>query len=271
MEDFDTDIEEEEEEGAAWMTTFADLMSLLLTFFVLLLSFAQMDVVKFRDAMGSLQNAFGYAYSSDGLQPARPTSFLQYKYEKKDSFFQDPLNMPYKRRARDKIEEGDKNKEILREKERTVEVKENKLILKRVNEIIKKNDIEDSVEAERTGRGVVVRVKGQLFFPSGSDVLKVGAYPLLDDIIALAEEFPYRMSVEGHTDTTPINTLRFRSNWELSTARAIAALRYIMDSGKISHDRLGASGYADTRPISENKTPEGRQKNRRVEFIFFKK
>ncbi len=268
MEDFDTDIEEEAEEGAAWMTTFADLMSLLLTFFVLLLSFAQMDIVKFRDAMGSLQNAFGYAYSSEGLHPSSPTSFLKYKYEKKDSFIQDPLNMPYKRRARERIVEGEKTMEIL--KERIVEVKENKLILKRVNEIIKKNDIEDSVEAERTGRGVVVRVKGQLFFPVGSDVLKVGAYPLLDDIIELAEDFPYRMSVEGHTDNTPINTVRFRSNWELSTARAIAALRYIMDSGKIDHGRLGASGYADTRPITENDTPDGRQKNRRVEFIFFK-
>jgi chemotaxis protein MotB len=268
MEDLDTDIEEEEGDGAAWMTTFADLMSLLLTFFVLLLSFAQMDIVKFRDAMGSLQSAFGYAYSSEGLHPATPTSFLQYKYEKKDSFIQDPLNMPYKRRAREKIIEGEKTKEILKEK--IIEVKENKLILKRVNEIIKKNNIEDSVEAERTGRGVVVRVKGQLFFPSGSDVLKVGAYPLLDDIIGLAEDFPYRMSVEGHTDDTPINTLRFRSNWELSTARAIAALRYIMDSGRISHDRLGASGYADTRPIAKNRTPEGRQENRRVEFIFFK-
>lgn len=271
MEDFDEDIEEDGGDDAAWLATFADLMSLLLTFFVLLLSFAQMDVVKFRDAMGSLQSAFGYAYSSEGLNPATPTSILNYTYERKDSFIQDPLNMPYKRRARDKVVEGEKHKEILKEKMRIVEVKENKLILKRVNEIIRRNDIEDSVEAERTGRGVVVRVKGQLFFPSGSDVLKVGAYPLLDDIIGLAEDFPYKMSVEGHTDNTPISTLRFRSNWELSTARAIAALRYIMDSGRIRHDRLGASGYADTRPIAGNDTQEGRQRNRRVEFIFFKK
>jgi chemotaxis protein MotB len=152
-----------------------------------------------------------------------------------------------------------------------VKSKQNEAILKRVKATVKNNSLEGYVKVQNTGRGVVVRVKGQLLFNSGSADLKKAAYPLLDEIIGIAEEYPYDMSVEGHTDSTPITSSKFPSNWELSTARAISTLRYIMDSGRISFERLGASGYAATRPIDSNDISEGRQNNRRVEFIFYQR
>jgi chemotaxis protein MotB len=255
MEELEFEYEEaEEEEGAGWMTTFADLMSLLLTFFVLLLSFAEMDIIKFRDALGSIQNAFGYVDADPGLSSRSPSAPIEFEHRERELLMQKPVEMSFKQKAA----------------EHSLEAKQNEEILKRIQSSIRENGLEESVIVEVKGRGVVVRVKGQLFFNSGSDVLKEEAHPLLDDIVGIAEEFPYRMGVEGHTDNAPINTDRFRSNWELSTARAISALRYIMDTGRVETDRLGASGYADTRPIAENETPEGRQQNRRVEFIFFK-
>ncbi len=250
----DLEPEESEEGAAPWMATFADLMSLLLCFFVLMLSFAEMDIVKFRDALGSVRMAFGYADASQSLNLAGSTALIKFDYKKKDSNVQQPLDMKLTKRARQKV---------------VVKSKQNEAILKRVKATVKNNNLEGYVKVQNTGRGVVVRVKGQLLFNSGSAVLKKAAYPLLDEIIGIAEEYPYDMSVEGHTDSTPITSSKFPSNWELSTARAISTLRYIMDSGRISFERLGASGYADTRPIDSNDIIEGRQNNRRVEFIFY--
>lgn len=251
----DLEPEASEEGVAPWMATFADLMSLLLTFFILMLSFAEMDIVKFRDALGSVQRALGYADATQSLNPASSSALIKFDHKKKDSNVEQPLDMKLKKRARQKV---------------VIKSKQNEAILKRVKSTIKSNNLEGYVKVENTGRGVVVRVKGQLLFNSGSADLKKEAFPLLDEIIGIAEEYPYDMSVEGHTDNTPIRSARFPSNWELSTARAISTLRYIMDSDRLSADRLGASGYADTRPIDSNDIPEGRQNNRRVEFIFYK-
>ncbi|MCP3677686.1 MAG: flagellar motor protein MotB, partial [Deltaproteobacteria bacterium] len=168
-------------------------------------------------------------------------------------FMKPPVDMPHQKNRIEKVV-----------------VDQNEEILKRIDESIRINDLENTVQTENAGRGIVVRVKGQFFFHSGSAVLKEEAYPLLDDIIGIVEEFPYNMSVEGHTDDTPINTTQFPSNWELSTARAISTLRYILESGRIETERLGASGYADTRPLTSNDTPKGRKQNRRVEFIMYK-
>ncbi|MCK5236945.1 MAG: OmpA family protein, partial [Deltaproteobacteria bacterium] len=253
-DDLDQMVDEEEaEEGAPWMATFADLMSLLLTFFVLLLSFATMDVIKFRDAMGSLRMAFGHEVAAQGLHSQRAASIIQHDFKEMDKMVEPPIEMRYRQMGMEKVV-----------------VNENEEVLEKISESIDRNKLESLVKAEVTGRGVVLSVEGQLFFKSGSDILKEEAYPLLDDIIGIVEEFPYKMSVEGHTDDTPINTAKFPSNWELSTGRAISTLRYIMDTGRVSSNRLGASGYADTRPIASNDTPEGRQKNRRVEFIFYR-
>ena len=247
---------EDEERSAGWLATFADLMSLLLTFFVLLLSFAQMDIVKFRDAAGSLKNAFGYADSTEGPFSTKSSSLIEYQYIKKESNLQMPMEMKFDKVEKKTSEEGTKKNH-------------NQEILQRIEESIDWNDLGEMVEAEATGKGVVVKIKGKLLYGAGSSTLKDGSKPLLDDIINVIEEFPYNVNIEGHTDNKPINTPRFPSNWELSSARAIEALKYILASGRIESERLGAVGYADTRPLVSNKTREGRETNRRVEFIFY--
>ncbi len=230
-------------------------MSLLLTFFVLLLSFAQMDIVKFRDAAGSLKDAFGYADSTDGPFSTKSSTLIEYQYVQKDSNIEMPTEMKF-----DKVEKKNTPQAA---------VNQNLEILQRIAESIEWNDLGDMVDAEATGKGVVVKIKGKLLYGAGSSTLKDGSRPLLDDIINVIEEFPYNINIEGHTDNKPINTPRYPSNWELSSARAIEALKYILASGRVDSSRLGAVGYADTRPLVSNKTREGRETNRRVEFIFY--
>jgi len=253
-----TEEEEAEEEGG-WITTFADLMSLLLTFFILLLSFAQMDIVKFRDAMGSMKDAFGYAGGEEGPFSKSSSELIRHEHAKLDTNVKvTPLEMRLRKMGREQS--------VIK-----VVEKKNEEILKKLNESIASNNLMDMVSAEATGQGVVVRVNGEMFFASGSAELKESAFPLLDDIINIIEDSDFMVNIEGHTDNTPIETEKFPSNWELSSARAISALKYIINSGRVETGRLGAVGYADTRPIASNDDEEGRAINRRIEFIFYAK
>ena len=136
--------------------------------------------------------------------------------------------------------------------------------------MIAANGLTKMVDARSGERGVIVSVKGQMLYEGGSDELQTEAFIFLDEIAKLAREFPYHMSIEGHSDDIPIATDRFPSNWHLSSARAIAALRYMVDAGGIDRGRLSASGYADTRPVVPNDSPENRAQNRRVEFVYLR-
>jgi len=253
------EIEEpEEEEEGGWMCTFADLMSLLLTFFILLLSFANMDVIKFRDAMGSVKIAFGVQFDDTikGLQRTTAASIVELSHKTKDSVIDLELESKQAQGAIQSLAHA--------------RMRANENIYKRLQAIVREQNLGDQVVVENTSRGVVITINGQLVFHSGSAVLREESFPLLDSIITVIEEFPYKLNIEGHTDTTQINTDKFPSNWELSAGRAIAAVRYILSSGRIDAEKLGAAGYAETRPIAQNDTPEGRQINRRVEFVFFR-
>lgn len=240
------------------MTTFADLMSLLLTFFILLLSFANMDVVKFRDAAGSFKMAFGVQFDDTikGLQKTTAASIVELSHITKDSVIDLELEA---RKAQSSIQS------VVQARMRA-----NENIYKRLQAIVRDLNLGDQVVVENTSKGVVITVNGQLFFKSGSAILRKESFPLLDSITSVIEEFPYKLNVEGHTDNALIRTSKFESNWELSAGRAISAVKYILSSGKIEAEKLGASGYAETRPIAQNDTPEGRRINRRIEFVFYK-
>jgi len=230
------DQEEEvvEEEGSpAWMTTFADLSTLLLTFFVLLLSFANMDVVKFREMMGSMKDAFGYQRENFGNW--NPSELAE-----------TPTNSP-----------------VETSRGLTADVR----TLIEVQTVIEEKRLEESMQAEATPRGVIVRVKDSVMFAAGSDRLKEASFPFLNQIIGVLKKFPCEIMIEGHTDDVAISTKKFPSNWELSSARAIAVMRYLTEIGGFDPARLGSAGFADTRPLEANDTSEHRATNRRVEFI----
>ncbi len=232
--------EEEVEEGApAWMATFADMATLLMTFFVLLLSFANMDAQKFREMLGSVKDAFGVQKETFGDYRALS-----------DQAFDAMIVKPTDGQGQDGEDKASPSMEQM---------------LSIVQAVF--GELEGVAEVFMDEEGVTVRVKGKLLFPPGDATLKPEATPVLDRIAALLGKYTFDLYILGHTDPVPIHTSRYPSNWELSSARAAAALRYLVERGADPR-RLVAVGFADSRPIVPNDSPEGRARNRRVEFLF---
>ena len=216
------------------MATFADMMTLLLCFFILLLSFATMDVVKFREALGSVQEALGVQFVRDGAFEAIASSPLQLE----------------------EFEEGGT-------------LGEDRALLDELTAAIAEEGLDDQIGAEIDGRGVVVRINGQVLYQQGDASLKPASDAILARIASLVRGTQHRVMIEGHTDDIPIQTASYPSNWELSTARAIAAMRFLADHN-VDSERIGVAGYADQRPFAPNDGPENRAANRRVEFVFIR-
>lgn len=234
----------------AWMATFSDLMSLLFVFFVLLLSFANMDATKFRDALGSVQEALGVQFEHPGEVQGLTTSVVEMsKQESTDQLTM--IEMASLRKTSGKS--GDGSGEDL---------------VAQAKQMVKGLKLGNIVEVASGHRGVTIRVKGQVLFEPGTTDLRPEAFPILDEIIALTRSFPYHLTIEGHTDDTPVSANARITNWEISTKRAIAALRYFEEVGRIDPSRLACAGYAGTRPIAGNDSEAHRAANRRVEFTF---
>lgn len=233
------DMEEEEEEGGGapeWMATFSDLATLLLTFFILLLSFASMDVTKFRDMMGSMRDAFGVQTLERGEYEAMSTKPVELNTKPTGPIVPITTNEA--------------------------------AAIRLIHRTIRLQGMEKSIDVQVKSDEVVVRIRDQVLFDVGSDRLREEAFPLLDKVIEVAGLLPDAIRIEGHTDSRPIRTSRFPSNWELSASRATAVLRYFVGHHRIPPERLSVAGYADTRPLAPNDSDANRARNRRVEFAF---
>lgn len=214
-----------------WMTSFCDLVVLMLCFFVLLSSFAKMDAGHFRSALGSMQKALGAEpldATSSLVHPARPSSDAA------------PPARPRPNAA---------------------------TTLSRVREYLATRGLADRVEVSESERGIVLRAKDRVLFGSADVALDPEGIPILDAVASLCEGFEGHLSVEGHTDDRPIDSRMFPSNWELSGARAAAVVRYLLEAG-VPPSMLHVSGYADTHPVASNASEQGRAQNRRVELVF---
>jgi chemotaxis protein MotB len=228
------ELEAEEQPGGApdWMVTFADLMSLLLTFFVLMLSFSSTEVIKFREAMGSVQDALGMKSANDASAvPVGDTPIDQSVAEIGGAGL-----------SPSELEE-------------------------QLKEVLKQFGLEAQGEAKQTVYGVVLQLEGDLMFHSGESQLTPETFALLNGLSNYINEIDRNIDIVGHTDNIPISTSVYPSNWELSAARAGQAVRYLVEHG-VPPDRLRAIGRAETVPIDTNETAEGRARNRRVEFVF---
>ncbi len=225
-----------------WMVTFADLMSLLLTFFVLLLSFSNMEIVKFRTMAGSVKNALG----------------LKSEFEISDVPTGDRL-LPHKS---PKEGDGEAPPNALMRDAETVQ-----RMVAQLREVLEQSGLAEQGTVKVGDEGVVLELNGDLLFESGKADIKADAHPVLDGLIGFIGTVPGTVDVEGHTDDVPIATRVYPSNWELSAARAGRAVRYLTERG-VPSTRLRAIGHADSVPVADNATPDGRRKNRRVEFLF---
>ncbi|MFQ5561300.1 MAG: flagellar motor protein MotB [Nitrospinota bacterium] len=225
----------------AWVVTFADLSTLMLTFFILLLSFANMDVIKFKEMLGSVQNAFGVTKKRKG--DYQPT--LKGKEVEKEV-------------ATDGTSSGSEAaNEAQREK-----------AAKTITKAIAKMGEAKNAEVSVGKNGVNVKIKGGYLFDSGKASVRDEAAKLLGTFAMVLEDYPFKLKIEGHTDNIPISTEKFPSNWELSAIRATTVLRFLSEKEGVDKHRLTAIGYADTRPLATNEEAWGRRKNRRVEFVF---
>jgi len=243
-----------------WMNTFADMMSLLLTFFVLLLSFANMDIVRFREAMSSIQNAL--LGGPTAMKEVPQTAVVELSQTSHTSLVQTQREV----QENPPSETGEPETAATKVVTSTTDLE----ALASIEQMLREQELIGMAEAEATARGVIIRVKGQLFFAAGSAELLERSYPMLNEIGAILLAFPYNITVEGHTDDQPIHTERFPSNWELSTARAISVMRYLSERRGVPAARMGVAGYADIHPVVPNDSPEHRAANRRVEFVFHK-
>lgn len=248
---------EECEAGApAWMATFADLMSLLMCFFVLLLSFSEMDLQKFKQVAGSMDKAFGIQRDIKADAIPKGTSVIAQEFS--PGVPQPAAIKIIKQQTDDDTKEELKTDPALREN-----VEE---LIEEI-EISLKEEIEDSVlEVIHYTDGVMIRVRESDAFPSGSAELQPGFIPVLEKLQSILNETTGRIIVAGHTDSDPISTPIYPSNWVLSAARAASVVHYLSEKKFADPGRIELRAYADTQPIAPNNSRANRAKNRRIEI-----
>lgn len=260
------ELPEEEKPGIpAWVVTFADLMSLLMCFFVLLLSFSEIDAAKFKQIAGELAKAFGVQREVPALEVPMGTSPVF------DSFSPGPPLPTVLDEVKQTTSEQAPELETLRS---PIDQQIEHQISERMDETTAKvaKVLEEAIRDGRVqmlqeGRRIVIRIEERGSFPSGSAEITWEFEDLLLDMAEVFAEIPGRLTIEGHTDNVPIRSDRFQSNWDLSAVRASSVANVLLESGAVEPDRLVVKGLADTQPRENNDTPESRALNRRVEII----
>ena len=142
--------------------------------------------------------------------------------------------------------------------------------LRRLERSLLIEGLADDIEVETSDEGVAFRISAPFLFPSGEAVLKADTQGLLTQLADFFARFGYEVQIEGHTDTVPINTPRYPSNWYLSAARAVAVAQVLQQLG-VPPERISATGFGEYRPIADNSTAAGKTKNRRVEIFIVPK
>lgn len=234
--------EEEPKAGSPeWMTTYGDMVTLLLCFFVLLFAMSTIDAQKFQAFMLSFQGSLGVMKSGKTLQESE--------------FINEALKEDSTVKELEELEDFRKLKEIL-------------------ENYLQQNGIEEDILVQLEVRGLLLRFTDNVLFDSGKADLKENSKATLRFIADLLkqEEFSHKhIRVEGHTDSDPIHNSRYPSNWELSVARASNVVRYIIEDASFTEpERLSASGYSQYHPIAPNDTASNKAKNRRVDIVILR-
>ncbi len=242
----------------AWVMTFADLMSLLLAFFVLLFSFSEMDAQKYKQVAGSMSEAFGVQRQVKVKDPPKGINIIAREFSP-GTAQTTPLNQVRQSTADDTQQfpvlgtNHDKKKSDLEKEGEKIKL----ALQKEIEEGLIEVDIED--------QKIVIRIQEKGSFPSGSANMIEPFKEVITKINKAIQPTSGRILVAGHTDDVPIHNDHFRSNWELSASRAVTVLHELSRNSVIRKERFEIKAFADTRPLVANDTPENRAKNRRVE------
>jgi chemotaxis protein MotB len=239
--------EEEHDHRERWLVSYADFITLLFAFFVVMYSISQVNEGKYRVMSDSLINAF----KPDGHAPpiTQPSPLPQRIYPRVPSGAIPQL--PMKR--------GDETQRRLRE-ERLRNTAHD--VLEALGPLAR----EGKVRVTESARGIAVEINASVLFNSAQAVLEPASVRALSAVARVLASTDNAIEIEGHTDVERIATTQFPSNWELSGARSSSVVRLFIDSG-VAPQRLVAVGFSDTRPVDSNDTPEGRARNRRVTVL----
>jgi chemotaxis protein MotB len=267
----------------AWMATFADLMALLLCFFVLLLSFSEMDAMKFKRLAGSLAQAFGVqaeiavtevpkgtSIIAQEFSPGRPdpTPINEIKQHTEDIT---QMSLEVRDSQEYDIERGEPDRDD-GARERLEQIMQELVAQTRADaaelaDKLKERIANGELELETRGRQIIIRIREKGSFESGAATLAPDYYDVIDEVRAVLMLKPGRIQVQGHTDNVPIHSSRFRSNWDLSAMRAASVASQLLRGDYLDPRRFEVSGFADTRPLVSNDTRANRARNRRVEIV----
>ena len=252
-----------------WLATFADLMSLLMCFFVLLLAFSEMDALKFKQLAGSMSQAFGVQRDVKTKEIPKGTSIIAKEFTPGR-----PTPTALKVMRQHTTDDRKKNLDFRKGPQNTDKSDEKTKSAKRLEQLkkaLKEQIAAGSIEVTGDNERTIIRIREKGSFSSGNATLNRKFKPVLKKIADALEKTPGKIHISGHTDNIPISTFRFRSNWELSSARAVSILEQILKiNKKIPNERIVIQGYADTIPLVPNTTPKNRATNRRVEIEVIK-
>ena len=256
---------EEPKKGAPeWQATFADLMNLLLCFFVLLFSMSSVDAQKFEMIAASFSKTFsiftaGSTSIGNGMMIGNGISQLPELSEFIESVGRTAENSP-------EMEEMDD----LQSEVQAEGLKQSEALAEKVEEAMQENNLTGDVEMQVTAQYVQLTMKGSLLFNSGSAELKEESKPVLAKVGTILERFATgTIEIEGHTDNVPMNSKRYANNNELSAGRALSVFYYMMETTNLDPARIKTSGRGEYVPVADNSTDVGRAKNRRVEIRIY--
>ncbi len=264
--------EDEVKPGApAWQSTFADLMNLLLCFFVLLFSMSTVDAQKFEMIAASFNQTFsiftaGATAIGDGVLVSNGVSQLN----ELDKFINSTGKMDDGDVVSEDVAEAvEELKEAIEELEQA-QMEESEQMAEAIQEAIDERDLGKEIDVEFTSQYVQLTLKGSLLFDSGSTELKADVLPVLDQVGVILQRYPGSViEIEGHTDNVPMSGAKYSNNDELSSGRALSVFNYLLSITNLDPALVKHSGRGEYVPVADNSTPEGRTMNRRVEIKIY--
>ncbi|WP_295006495.1 flagellar motor protein MotD [uncultured Dechloromonas sp.] len=240
--------EEEHENHERWLVSYADFITLLFAFFVVMYAISSVNEGKYKVLSNSLTNAFKNTTGQPGGQPIATIQGA-------------PL-LPVKPIAKpDKLPDQKKTEE-----KKTEQRQKMRNVADDIKNALQPLIAQGKVKLLETSRGVTVEINDSILFPAGQARLQPASISAMQAIAQVLADSDFPITIEGHTDNVPIATAQFPSNWELSAMRATTVLRLFNDGG-VGAERLTAIGYGETRPLETNTTLEGRARNRRVSIL----